>query len=730
MPYSEKEYQVSNINYLNKDFSSLKSSLIEYAKTYFPNSYRDFNETSPGMMLIEMSAYVGDVLSFYIDNQYKEMLLPLAEERRNVINLANMLGYKVKPISPSYVDLDISQTVDADNTNVDNIVPEAVDFQVFDKGLKVSSTTDSTIIFETLDIVDFTMSSSGDAVPVVSDTDENGLATEFTLTRKVKAVSGETKTKTFSIGSPEKFKRITFPETNIIEILSVKDSNNNKWYEVEYLAQDKVPAEEHYIGDRTNAYYDITNVNVETIPVPYTLEFIKVPKRFITEINEDNTTSLVFGNGLLHQAASGSLSDGFFQTEQVGIIIPGETETITSDISPILGTAMSSLGESPSNTTLTVEYRIGGGIGTNIPAGDLTTLSSISRLANGNSVTPTITNLEPARGGADAQSVEEIKRKTQAHFITQKRCVTKEDYEARVLAMPAKFGNIAKVSVNRASAEQLFATIADVTEGVETQNLYQCDSSAGANSVGDTAWFGSLSLCQAGCYNDDGPGSCTITDQAFVDFAEFQQLYGGGMDVNQPTTAAIEIHLLSYDNNKNLVVPPDLLQNNLRNYLSEFRMISDEFAIYSGKVVNFGVAFDVTAHKYANKQDVKLRCINTIINYFNIDKMRFRQPIYTSELIYQLMGIEGVRGVNHVELTQGTPQWTGASITFPPLYRYTIGADGTVSQPYGDNGYGYQYDFHKFYDGTYSSDGTILPSVEPTVFELKNPNENVKGVIS
>ena len=95
MPYSDKEYQPSNINYLNKDFSSLKSTLIEYAKTYFPNSYRDFNETSPGMMLIEMAAYVGDVLNFYIDNQYKEMLLPLAEERRNVINLANMLGYKV-----------------------------------------------------------------------------------------------------------------------------------------------------------------------------------------------------------------------------------------------------------------------------------------------------------------------------------------------------------------------------------------------------------------------------------------------------------------------------------------------------------------------------------------------------------------------------------------------------------------------------------------------------------
>ena len=134
MPYSDKEYQLSNINYLNKDFSSLKSSLIEYAKTYFPNSYRDFNETSPGMMLLEMSAYVGDVLSFYIDNQYKEMLLPLAEERRNVINLANMLGYKVSPVAPSYTDITVTQTIGVNNTNINKIIPDYSQTLTIDKG--------------------------------------------------------------------------------------------------------------------------------------------------------------------------------------------------------------------------------------------------------------------------------------------------------------------------------------------------------------------------------------------------------------------------------------------------------------------------------------------------------------------------------------------------------------------------------------------------------------------
>ena len=110
---ANRELKESNVNYLNKDFDTFKSNLIEYAKTYFPNSYKDFNETSPGMMLIEMSAYVGDVLSFYIDKQYKEMMLPLAQERRNLINISKMLGYKVKPTIPAYVDIKVTQTINA-----------------------------------------------------------------------------------------------------------------------------------------------------------------------------------------------------------------------------------------------------------------------------------------------------------------------------------------------------------------------------------------------------------------------------------------------------------------------------------------------------------------------------------------------------------------------------------------------------------------------------------------
>ena len=135
MPYSEKDFKDSNVNYLNKDFSALKSTLMEYAKSYFPNTYRDFNETSPGMMLIEMSAYVGDVLSFYIDQQYKEMLLPLAEERRNIITMATMFGYKVKPIIPSFVDLTFTSEVNASSGDASKV--DYSNAGIFDFGIEI-----------------------------------------------------------------------------------------------------------------------------------------------------------------------------------------------------------------------------------------------------------------------------------------------------------------------------------------------------------------------------------------------------------------------------------------------------------------------------------------------------------------------------------------------------------------------------------------------------------------
>ena len=171
----------SNISYLNKDFSSLKSALIKYAKSYFPNSYRDFNETSPGMMLIEMSAYVGDVLNFYIDQSYREMLLPLAQEKRNVVQLARTLGYKVPASTTAYADISCTQLIDSDKTDINNIKPNFAKSMVIDKGMQIISTADSSVKFETLEVLDFTV--SGTIQPEPYSYDSNGLIDKYKLTR-------------------------------------------------------------------------------------------------------------------------------------------------------------------------------------------------------------------------------------------------------------------------------------------------------------------------------------------------------------------------------------------------------------------------------------------------------------------------------------------------------------------------------------------------------------------
>ena len=643
MPYSDKEHTVSNVNYLNKDFNSFKSTLIEYAKTYYPNTYRDFNETSPGMMLIEMSAYVGDVLSFYIDQQYKEMMLPLAEERRNVINLANMLGYKVKPTSPAYVNLKFTNTVGTVTAAGGVISPDYPSGHALSKGAEVQSSTDSTIKFETLDYIDFSFSSSSDPEPTPSAFDSNGVVTSYDLVRTVKAMSAETKTKTFTIGTPSKFLTLTLSDTNVIDITSITDSNNNTWYESDFLAQEYIPTETHYSDDggRVTAYNDGSS-GTEVVPVPYTLQYTRTTKRFVTQVNEDNTTSLVFGNGILR---SGQVNQSeFLQTAQVGIIIPGEIDPFTQPIDPLVNDNKTTLGETPAHTTLTVTYRIGGGITSNVVSSDLTTLTSaVSNVA--------VTNDVPAYGGSSGETIEEIRRRAKAYFATQNRCVTQEDYEARVLAMPAKFGNIAKVLVSR---------------------------------------------------NDTG-----------VDTGE------DGVATND-----INIHILSYDNNKNLVRTGTAspLRTNIKNYLDQYRIMTDEIIIDDGFIINFGVVFDVVAHKTVNKNDVKIRCINTIRNYFNIDDMQFRQALYISDLEYELMGIEGVRSVNGVALTQDfTDEVIGAS--GDTLWDYDLSnLDGDANT----GNYGWAYSFS---GADQNSEGVILPSTTPAVFELKNPNENIKGIV-
>ena len=449
MAFSEKQkYIPSNVNYTSKDFSTIKADLIEYTKSYFPNTYKDFNETSPGMMLIELSSYVGDVLSYYIDYNYKENILSTATEKRNVRRLAEFLGYKTANKTASIAKLKITTSIGVDS----NGDPDYSDSpSSIGTGLQIKSNVDSELIFETTGEVDFTVSGSPDTPSISApDLDANGEASSYTLTRYVRSISGETKSKSFTVTSPTKFLELDLGVNNVVEILDVTDSSGQKWYEVDYLAQQRILKEKHYSDDstRTTGYNQGEGISDNSlISIPYVMDYINTNKKFVQKFDQDSdSTKLMFGNGLYRYNQTGSRQTSIFSAvEQTGLSLNGTSfSSINATLNELIASNNLNLGETPANTIMKVRYRVGGGNASNAQVGEITDVQNAPA-----GVTITVTNDEPSSGGTDGQTVDEIKQNASAFFSTQLRCVTREDYQSRILSMPAKFGNIAKTYVER-----------------------------------------------------------------------------------------------------------------------------------------------------------------------------------------------------------------------------------------------------------------------------------------
>ena len=234
----------------------------------------------------------------------------------------------------------------------------------------------------------------------------------------------------------------------MVEVLNCVDSSNQRWYEVQYLAQDRILKESHYTSDgRGDAYnQDIVGATNSTeVPIPYTLDYIKTNKKFTTKVDpDDNTTKLQFGNGLNRFNISGSSGASIFSmVEQQGINLAGvPSSVINASLNNLTTNNSLNLGETPANTIMTITYRVGGGADSNAQSGELTKIVNSEESI-------TVTNDEPALGGTDGQTIDEIRENAKSFFASQLRCVTREDYQARILNLPAKFGNIAKCYVNR-----------------------------------------------------------------------------------------------------------------------------------------------------------------------------------------------------------------------------------------------------------------------------------------
>lgn len=652
-----------DLSYVGKDFATLKQNLIDFTKTYFPNQYADFSEASPGSIFIDQAAAIGEMISFYQDVQLKESMLSYATERKNVIALAQQMGYKPKVTAPAVTDITVYQIVPA----IGNI-PDSRYYLKIKDGMEVESTTNSSIIFRTIDAVDFA-SETGREIDVF-ERDATGVPSQYLITKKVKVISAEEVSTTINFDDSTDYPVATISDTNIIQITSVNDIGNNiKYYEVPYLAQESIFIEKPNIESNSELYQSSSTV-------PYVLEVKKVPYRFSVKVNSDNTMDLQFGSGDI------SLNDEIIlpNSKNVGLGLANSVSRLNQGIDPSNFLKTNTFGIAPANKSLQVKYLVGGGVSSNVNQRDLTTirriefdddLSSIptNLLASYNDTKSSIAveNLSAATGGRGEESIEEIRQNALATFGSQNRAVTREDYIVRALSMPERYGSVAKVYVS--------------PDGEIDNNS---PASILANPQNITEFTNLVESIKALSKQDIQKELVKYLTQKKSNIAE----------VNNPF--AINMYLLGFDENKKLTNINQAVKENLKTYLGEYRMLTDAVNIIDGFVINVGVDFEIITYSNYNKREVVTTCLTQLQEYFNIDNWTFNKPINISEMELILANVEGVMSVPSVKISN------------------LCGGDGNYSTN--------RYNIDEATKGK-----IVYPSLDPSIFEVKYPNKDIKG---
>jgi hypothetical protein len=437
----------NNISYLNKTFPEFKANLINYAKTYFPTTYNDFSESTPGNLFIEMSSYVGDVMSFYLDTQVQENFLLYAKEKENLYALSYMLGYRPKVSYASNVDVDIYQLIPSSGSNT-NLVPDYRYALIVPENASLTSNSNETK-FITTQKIDFRDTGSME----ITFVDNN----YFLLKKTTKAISAEIKSTTLTFSTPEKFSIATVSDTNILQILDATDTQGNKWYEVPYLAQSTV-------------FDKIDNPTSGSDGVPYLVQLRRVPRRYVSRFLSDNTLQLEFGAGVSNKSDSTILPT----PDNIGLgLVPG-ISNLYNNFNAASVFYTQEYGLAPSNN-ITVRYLVGGGVTSNVPSNTITTIDGTtayfpSGISGGlaDTIKASLASNNPslASGGRSGDQVEEIRNNAFYAYQSQLRAVTREDYMVRALSLPSNYGSIAKVYVTQDVAQEMIPTsTVSTTEG-------------------------------------------------------------------------------------------------------------------------------------------------------------------------------------------------------------------------------------------------------------------------
>ena len=448
--------ETRDIKYINKDFGELRAALIEFAKTYFPTTYNDFTPASPGMMFMEMSAYVGDVMSFYLDNQIQENFIQFTRQQNNLYTLAYMLGYRPKVTGAATVTVDLYQQVPSLLSGSTYVPDYSYALQIAEN-TSISSNLVGSTGFLVQDPVDFSFSSSADPTQVTIYSLNSNIPEFFLLKKTRQAISANIQTATFTFGSPERFQTVEINNSNIISILDIIDSDGNEWYEVPYLAQEMV------FDTVKNINPNDPNTYTDQGEVPYLLQLRKIPRRFVSRFTTPTTLQLQFGAGTNTQNNDEEIIPN---TDNVGLGLPYKQSKLTTAFAPANFLYTDTYGIAPYNTTLTVRYLTGGGVQANIQANALSNINTTSNIKfQNNNLDPVlaqtvfnsvaVNNPIAASGGQDGDTNDEIRFNSLSTFASQLRSVTQDDYLVRALSLPSQYGTISKAYIEPEKLENI-----------------------------------------------------------------------------------------------------------------------------------------------------------------------------------------------------------------------------------------------------------------------------------
>jgi hypothetical protein len=564
------------ISYTSKDFASIRNDLINYVKVYYPDTYKDFNEASFGALMFDMVAYVGDILSYYVDYQTNESFIETAIEKNSLIKIAKQMGYKFTG-SPSssgvcafYVSVPAQENGGGENTN---LIP------VLKKGTLLGS--DSGASFILAEDIDF---SSPNVEKKVIKEDLNNTPTGYAYRAYGKVISGEVRQKQVILGDFEKFLKLQVDDENISEIISVYDSIGNEYFEVDYLTQDTI-------------FREIKNVSSDSTNAPFFLKEFQTFRKFITEFDEDNNCYLQFGFG----SETSFIENNFPDPSSVSLQMFGKSYYTSPLFDPNVISSTETLGISPANTTLTITYRVNTSNTINAAVG------SVNRVVQPNLEFPTtsyssqeatslllgleVDNEEPIVGSSESMSNQELRLRAYGAFATQNRAVTKQDYVSTAYRMPSKFGTVKRA-----------ALVQDLDSSRRNLNLY----------------------------------------------------------------------IVSVSSDNDLTLASDSLKQNLKTWISKYKMLNDTVDILDATIINIGLSFQLITELTKDSTLIINACLKKLKEMFS-EKMNIGEPLYLTDVYKALNAVPGVVDTKYVSVYQKSGE--GYSSSEFPIFQ-NLSKDG------------------------------------------------------